>query len=73
MEKPTMLNEKFDPAELRALRHQLGWSAERMGREVGFSFASILNWEKGRTRPIPSAVEKLQRIKNQARRLAKER
>lgn len=48
--------------EVKALREQLGWTQERMARELGVSFATVNRWEKGHTTPSNLAEKTLERL-----------
>lgn len=43
---------------IKELRGKLGWSRERLAGELGVSFNTIRNWEKG-MRPSHLAEEKI--------------
>ncbi len=45
------LNAELSPEQIKAWRKALGLSIERAATLIGFSSASWLNWEKGRTQP----------------------
>lgn len=38
------------------MRLRLGWSQERLAREIGVSFCTVNRWEKGRSAPSPMAA-----------------
>lgn len=48
--------------EIKQIRKQLGWSQERLARELGLSFSTISRWERGETKPSPAA----ERLLNQS-------
>jgi transcriptional regulator with XRE-family HTH domain len=41
--------------EIKHIRKQLGWSQERLARELGLSFSTISRWERGESKPSPAA------------------
>ena len=47
--------------EIKQIRKRLGWSQERLARELGLSFSTISRWERGESNPSPAA----QRLLNQ--------
>ena len=53
-----------EPADLgervRGLRVRLGLSQEAVGQRLGVSFATINRWERGRTRPSPEHMARLE-------------
>ncbi len=51
------------PDDIRALRMFLGWSQERLARELGVSFCTVNRWEKARTKPSQMALNALSSIK----------
>ncbi len=51
------------PDDVKALRMFLGWSQERLARELGVSFCTVNRWEKGRSKPSPMALNALGSIK----------
>ncbi|MBI3997856.1 MAG: helix-turn-helix transcriptional regulator [Armatimonadetes bacterium] len=55
--------------DVRSLREKLGWSQERLARELGVSFSTISRWERGQGEPSPMAEKLLQEL---SRRVAAE-
>lgn len=51
------------PEETKSLRQALGWSQEKLAREVGVSFCTVNRWERGRSSPSPMAVNMLNKLK----------
>jgi putative transcriptional regulator len=47
--------------QIKALRKRLGWSQERLAREVKASWGTVNRWENGKSRPSQMAVELLER------------
>jgi len=43
------------PGDIKRLRDFLGWSQEKLARELGVSFSTVNRWERGRSRPSPLA------------------
>ena len=50
------------PVDARSLRTKLGWSQERLARELGVSFSTISRWERGEGEPSPMAERLLQEL-----------
>jgi len=50
------------PERIKRIRTLLGWSQERLARELGVSFSTVNRWERGRTRPSPMASAGLERL-----------
>ncbi len=48
------------------MRTRLGWSQERLARELGVSFSTVSRWERGDGEPSPMAVRLLQELSRQA-------
>jgi len=59
--KITMDNE-MDPARIKRIRLSLGWSQERLARELGVSFSTVNRWERGRTSPSPMAIKGIKKL-----------
>jgi transcriptional regulator with XRE-family HTH domain len=51
------------PDNIKALRIFLGWSQERLAREIGVSFCTVNRWERGRSRPSPMALNILDALR----------
>lgn len=51
------------PTEIRALRTSLGWTQERLARELGVSWTTVNRWERGKTEPSPLAEAKLETLR----------
>lgn len=45
--------------DYKKIRKSLGWSQERLAREIGVSFCTVNRWEKGRARPSQMALNAL--------------
>lgn len=52
--------------EIKRLRTSLGWSQERMARELGVSFCTVNRWERGKTVPSPMALKSIAALKGTA-------
>jgi len=50
----------MNPEKIKKIRLSLGWSQERMARELGVSFSTVNRWERGRTSPSPLAAKSLE-------------
>jgi transcriptional regulator with XRE-family HTH domain len=48
------------PSLIRALRERNGLTQEKLAARLGVSFSTINRWEKGRRRPSPLALRKLE-------------
>ena len=59
---------RFAPAWLRSHRGKLGLSAAKYADLVGVSGLTIYNWEKGKTRPRASQMEKLAAVRGLGKR-----
>ncbi len=55
----------MNPKEVKEIRMFLGYSQEKLARELGVSFCTVNRWERGRTNPSPMASEKLKELKSQ--------
>ena len=53
----------MSPEEIKRLRTSLGWSQERMARELGVSFCTVNRWERGKTMPSPMAMKSISTLK----------
>lgn len=45
--------------DIRSLRTRLGWSQEKLARELGVSYSTISRWERGQGEPSPMATRLL--------------
>lgn len=50
------------PGDIKRMRFVLGWSQERLAREVGVSFCTVNRWERGKTSPSPMALNALKKL-----------
>ena len=48
--------------EIKQIRKQLGWSQERLARELGLSFSTINRWERGESKPSAAAQQLLNKL-----------
>ena len=56
IEEMGMTRESFPP-KLKYFRAQImGWSQERLAREIGVTALTVSNWERGRTVPRADGV-----------------
>jgi len=53
---------KGENMDLRELRSKLGWSQERLARELRVSLSTLRGWEYGDHRPSPMAEERIQTL-----------
>ena len=56
---PTAEDFTLSPDEIRKLRSRFGMSREKFSKFLNMGFATIWQWETGRTKPSPLALEKL--------------
>lgn len=61
---------RFSAAGFKSLRQKLGLSAGAMGALAGVSGQSIYNWEAGKSRPRPSQLQKIQKLRKLGKREA---
>ena len=54
----------MEGTEIRAIRKVLGLTQEQLARELGVSWASVTNWERGRNKPSPLAAYRLEQIRS---------
>jgi len=52
----------MEPERIKKIRLSLGWSQERLARELGVSFSTVNRWERGRTTPSPLAAKSLEKL-----------
>jgi transcriptional regulator with XRE-family HTH domain len=50
------------PELVRKIRHQRGWSQERLAHEMGISFTTVSSWERGKRIPQPYLMRKLDEL-----------
>lgn len=50
--------------EIKALRDRLGWTQERLARELGVSWITVQRWEKGKVMPSPLAAARIAALAN---------
>jgi transcriptional regulator with XRE-family HTH domain len=51
-----------DPRSIKALRRDRGWTQSQLAAKLGTDAVTISRWERGRSRPRRSAVERLRRL-----------
>src|SRR5688572_26931744 len=49
-------------AEIRSLRSKLGWTQERLAKELSTDHGTVSRWERGISRPRRSALHRLKLI-----------
>lgn len=54
----------MNPSDIKRIRLMLGWSQERLARELGVSFCTVNRWERDKTTPSPMALRVLRRLKD---------
>ncbi len=48
---------------IRAIRKELlKWSLEKLARNLGVTLGTVWNWESGRSKPSPLAMEKIKKL-----------
>ena len=47
---------------IKQIRQHLGWSQERLARELGLSFSTVSRWERGESSPSPVAQRLLNEL-----------
>ncbi|MFQ5353306.1 MAG: helix-turn-helix domain-containing protein [Thermodesulfobacteriota bacterium] len=52
----------MDAERIKKIRLSLGWSQERLARELGVSFSTVNRWERGRTSPSPMAIKGIKKL-----------
>ena len=57
--------------DAQQLRERLGMSRDALARELGVSPKTIYLWEKGRHKPSPPALEKLEKLEKRGEEAAK--
>jgi len=48
--------------DIKQMRRELGMTAVRFAQLIGCSHITVYNWERGRCRPSPLALERLTKI-----------
>lgn len=56
------MDEEMTPERIKKIRLSLGWSQERLARELGVSFSTVNRWERGRTSPSPMAIKGIAKL-----------
>lgn len=56
----------MNPMDIKRIRLGLGWSQERLARELGVSFCTVNRWERDKTTPSPMAMRVLKKLKDKA-------
>jgi transcriptional regulator with XRE-family HTH domain len=56
----------MNPMDIKRIRLMLGWSQERLARELGVSFCTVNRWERDKTTPSPMALRVLKRLRDKA-------
>ena len=54
----------MEGTEIRAIRKALELTQEQLARDLGVSWSSVNNWERGRNKPSPLAAYRLELIKS---------
>ena len=49
-------------ALVRGIREKTGWTQEKLAQEVGVSFSTVNNWERGKRNPQPYLLKKLMEL-----------
>jgi DNA-binding XRE family transcriptional regulator len=48
--------------DIKKLRHELGWTQERLARQIDVSLATVQRWEASKTHPSRLARKQLARL-----------
>ena len=48
--------------DIKQLREKLGWSQDRLARELGVANLTVRRWEKNGVKPNPAHQEKLDKL-----------
>ena len=51
---------------VRSIRKNNGWTQERLAQEMGVSFSTVSSWERGKRKPLPFFLKRLQELLEQA-------
>jgi len=51
-----------DGQAILAIRRERGWTQVQLAARLGTDAVTVSRWERGKTRPRPSAVERLRRL-----------
>lgn len=49
-------------ALVRGIREKTGWTQEKLAQEVGVSFSTVNNWERGKRNPQPFLLRRLMEL-----------
>ncbi len=49
---------------IKKIRLGLGWTQERLAREIGVSFSTVNRWERGQSAPSPLAAKNLKKLQS---------
>lgn len=47
---------------VREIRNKTGWTQERLAQEIGVSFSTVNNWERGKRKPHPYLLRRLKEL-----------
>ena len=51
---------------VKSIRHKLGLTQRALAKKIGSSFVSVYKWEKGKSKPHPMFVEKIEALNEEA-------
>jgi len=52
----------MDHEWIKKIRLGLGWTQERLAREIGVCFSTVNRWERGHSAPSPLAAKNLKKL-----------
>lgn len=51
---------------IKRLREKLGYTQEKLARELNVSLVSVARWELGTSEPSPMAIEKIEHLERKS-------
>lgn len=51
---------------IKRLRERLGYTQEKMARELNVSLVTVARWELGSSEPSPLAIEKIEKLERKS-------
>ena len=52
--------------DVKALRQRLGLTQEEFAHQIGVTMAAVSRWERGKSKPIRLAIERMQQLEREA-------
>ena len=62
MNEKSQIQTDLKPINVRAMRHELGWTQWRLAREIGVTTTTISRWESGKSKPSRLAITQLDNL-----------